>query len=203
LVNCLDPSGGLTSVVADEHGAGSAAAGVLIDAGHTSLGVIAGPSDSMQSPLRLEGIEAAAAGNRIGVSVQAVPNRDIDSGFAAASTLLNASEAPTALICSHERLAVGAVLAAANLGVAIPADLSLVSMDDGEQLASQLIPQLTTIERPDRAMAEQAVTVTLQVVDDENGGEIRQLTLDCSPAIRDSVARPRRPNRRPCLPADR
>src|SRR5215204_1171866 len=29
LVNCLDPSGGLTSVVADEHGAGSAAAGVL------------------------------------------------------------------------------------------------------------------------------------------------------------------------------
>jgi LacI family transcriptional regulator len=107
------------------------------------------------------------------------------------------------LICSHERLAVGAVLAAANLGVAIPADLSLVSMDDGEQLASQLVPQLTTIKRPDRAMAEQAVTVTLQAVDEENGGEIRQLTLDCSPAIRDSVAPPRRPNRRPCLAADR
>lgn len=203
LVNCLDPSGGLTSVVADEHGAGSAAAGVLIEAGHTSLGVIAGPSDSMQSRLRLKGIEAAAAANRIGVSVQAVLNRDIDSGFAAARTLLSASEAPTALICTHERLAVGAVLAAANLGIAIPADLSLVSMDDGEQLASQLVPHLTTIERPDRAMAEQAVTATLQGVDEDDGGEIRQLTLNCSPAIRDSVARPQPPNRRPCPQADR
>jgi DNA-binding LacI/PurR family transcriptional regulator len=91
----------------------------------------------------------------------------------------------------------------AAAGVAIPSDLSLVSMDDGEQLASRLVPQLTTIEGPDRAMAEQAVTVTLQAVDEENGGEIRQLTLDCSPAIRDSVGRPRPPNRRLCRPADR
>jgi LacI family transcriptional regulator len=58
------------------------------------------------------------------------------------------------LICIHERLAVGAVLAAANLNVALPTELSLVSLEDGEQVASQLVPQLTTIERPDRAMAE-------------------------------------------------
>jgi LacI family transcriptional regulator len=203
LVNCLDPSGGLTSMVADEHGAGAAAARVLIEAGHTCIGVIAGPLDSMQSRLRLAGIEATAAAEHIGVSVQAARNRDIDSGFDAGRTLLTAPDAPTALICTHERLAVGAVLAAANLGVAIPADVSLVSMDDGEQLAARLVPQLTTIERPDRAMVEQAVTVTLHRLDEDNGTEVQQLTFDCSPAIRDSVAHPRRRNRGPCRPADR
>jgi LacI family transcriptional regulator len=190
-------------MVADEHGAASAAVRVLSEAGHTCIGVIAGPQDSMQSRLRLEGIEAKATAEHRGVSVQAAANRDIDSGFDAARTLLTAPNPPTALICTHERLAVGAVLAAAKLGIAIPADLSLVSLDDSEQLASRLIPQLTTIERPDRAMAEQAVTVTPQRFDEDNRGQVQQLTFSCSPAIRDSVACPRRPNRRPCRPADR
>jgi LacI family transcriptional regulator len=105
------------------------------------------------------------------------------------------------LICTHERLAVGAVLAAGSLGIRIPADLSVVSLDDGEQLASQLVPRLTTIERPDRAMAEQAVTMTLQRFEEDNEESIKQLTFSCSPASRDSVARVRRSEPGPCGPA--
>jgi LacI family transcriptional regulator len=59
LVNCLDPSASLTTVAPDEYGAGSAAARVLIEAGHTSIGVVAEPSDKMQNRLRLAGIQAA------------------------------------------------------------------------------------------------------------------------------------------------
>ncbi len=118
------------------------------------------------------------------LSIQTAANRDINAGFAAARTLLQAQPRPTALICTHERLAVGAVLAAANLGVRIPADLSLVSLDDGEHLAAQLVPRLATIERPDRAMAEQAVTMTLQRFEDEteriNSAADLQLLADTS-----------------------
>jgi LacI family transcriptional regulator len=110
---------------------------------------------------------------------------------------------PTALNCTHERLAVGARLAAADLGFAIPADLSIVSLDDGELLASRLVPPLITIERPDRAMAEEAVTVTLQRLDEEGGAPIPQFSFTCPATNRGSVARPRRPDRRPCRPADR
>ena len=150
---------------------------VLIEAGHTRIGVVAGPPDAMQSRLRLAGIEAAAAAEHIAVSVQAAANRDIGSGFEAARTLLTAPAAPTALICTHERIAVGARLAAADLGLTIPADLSVVSLDDGELLASSLVPQLTTIERPDRAMAEQAVTMTLQRFDEDSEGQIPQYSF--------------------------
>jgi len=63
---------------------------------------------------RLAGIEAAA--EHTSVSVQAVANRDIGSGFDAARTLLSAPGAPTALICTHERMAVGARLLRLTLG---------------------------------------------------------------------------------------
>jgi LacI family transcriptional regulator, galactose operon repressor len=203
LVNCVDPNAGLTSIVADEHGAGCAAARVLIESGHISMGVISGPSDAMQSRQRLAGIEQTAeAAEYVQLSIQTA-NRDINAGFAAARTLLLAQPRPTALICTHERLAVGAVLAAANLGVRIPTDLSLVSLDDGEHLAAQLVPRLATIERPDRAMAKQAVTMTLERFEDETERSIQQLTFSCSPILRDSVARPRRrASRGPCGPAD-
>ncbi len=131
------------------------------------------------------------------------PNRGIGSGFDAARTLLSAPGAPTALICTHERLAVGARLAAADLGFAIPADLSIVSLETGELLASRLVPPVTTIERPDRAMANEAVTVTLQRLDEDGSASIPQFSFSCPAANRDSVARPRRPDRRPCRPADR
>jgi LacI family transcriptional regulator len=203
LVNCVDPNAGLTSIVADEHGAGCAAARVLIESGHISIGVISGPSDAMQSRQRLAGIEQTAeAAEHVQLSIQTA-NRDINAGFAAARTLLLAQPRPTALICTHERLAVGAVLAAANLGVRIPTDLSLVSLDDGEHLAAQLVPRLATIERPDRAMAKQAVTMTLERFEDETERSIQQLTFSCSPILGDSVARPRRrASRGPCGPAD-
>ena len=201
LVNCIDPNANLTSIVPDEEGAGSAAARVLIDAGHTCIGVVAGPPDALQSRLRLAGIEAAA--EHTAVSVQGVANRDIGSGFDAARTLLSAPAAPTALICTHERMAVGARLAAADLGLTIPADLSLVGLDDGELLASSLVPPLTTIDRPDRAMAEQAVTMTLRRFDEDSEGQISQYSFSCRAAIRDSVARPRRPQRPPRRPVDR
>jgi LacI family transcriptional regulator, galactose operon repressor len=203
LVNCKDPNAGLTSIIADERGAGAAAARVLLERGHTNIGVIAGPPDAMQSQLRLAGInEAAAAAEHLALVVETAANRDINSGFSAARTLLDTSPRPTALICTHERLAVGAVLAAGTLGIRIPADLSLVSLDDGEQLASQLVPPLTTIERPDRAMAEQAVALTLQRFDEEHEHAVQQLTFSCSAAPGDSVARHRRVQARPCGPAD-
>jgi len=125
------------------------------------------------------------------------------SGFDAARTLLSAPGTPTALICTHERLAVGARLAASDLGLVIPTDLSIVSLDDGELLASRLVPPLTTIERPDRAMAEQAVTVLLQRLDDDGGGSNPQFWFSCQAASGDSVAHPRRLQGRPCRPADR
>jgi len=190
LVNCADPQAGVTSVVPDEAGAGACAAQILVDAGHTRIGVIAGPAESVQTRLRVAGCRQVIT-TELAAPVQFVGGRDVASAAVAARTVLTQAEPPTALICAHERLAVGAALAAAQLQLDIHRDLSLVSLDDGEQLASQLNPAITTIERPDRAMAEQAVTMLLDRLTREAEFSVKQLAFVCPPAHRDSVVGPR------------
>jgi LacI family transcriptional regulator len=188
LVNCADPRAGLTSLVPDESAAAASAAQLLIEAGHTRIGLVTDPPDAILTRLRLAGVQEAVLAADLEALAQIAAGRDTESGFRAATELLGGEEPPTALICTRERLAVGAVLAAARLGLRIPADLSVVSLDDGEGLAGQLAPPLTTIERPDRLIARQAVTIMLDWLSGKNESPIRQLSFICQTALRGSVA---------------
>ena len=64
-------------------------------------------------------------------------------GYQAALQLLNLPARPTAMIVINDLLAIGALRAANDLGLRVPADLSLVGYDD-IPLASYLVPRLTT-----------------------------------------------------------
>ena len=70
----------------------------------------------------------------------------IKDGYQAAMQLLQLHERPTALIAINDLLAIGAMRAAWNLGLNIPADLSLVGFDD-IHMAKYLVPPLTTVAK--------------------------------------------------------
>jgi LacI family transcriptional regulator len=198
LVNCADPRAGLTSLVPDECTAAASAARLLIEAGHTRIGLLTDPPDAVLTRLRLAGVQEAVLAAGLEALAQIAAGRDTKSGFRAAIELLGGQEPPTALICTRERLAVGAVLAAASLGLRIPADLSVVSLDDGERLAEQLAPPLTTIERPDRLIGQQAVAIMLDWLAGAEELPVRQLSFVCPTAQRGSVTAPPAPSgRRP------
>jgi LacI family transcriptional regulator len=190
LLNCADPRAGLSSLVPDESAAATTAARLLIEAGHTRIGLLTDPPDTVSTRLRLAGVQEAVLAADLEALAQIAPGRDSGSGYGAATELLSGQEPPTALICTRERLAVGAVLAAAHLGLRIPADLSVVSLDDGERLAEQLAPPLTTIERPDRLIAQQAVAMMLDWLSGDAELPVRQLSFVCPAAMRGSVAVP-------------
>ncbi|HDQ74210.1 MAG TPA: LacI family transcriptional regulator [Chloroflexi bacterium] len=67
----------------------------------------------------------------------------IEEGYQAALQLLKLPNRPTALLAINDLLAIGALRAANDLGLRVPADLSLVGYDD-IPLASYLTPRLTT-----------------------------------------------------------
>ena len=135
MVNCLDPSLGASSLVPDEVGAGAAAAQHLLASGHDRLAVVAG-TEGLSSERRVLGVRRAVQNAGLPDPVVLRAGHGVDDGYAATRRLLESDHAPSALVCVHERLALGALLAVTDLGLNVPDDLSLVSLDDGENLAA-------------------------------------------------------------------
>jgi DNA-binding LacI/PurR family transcriptional regulator len=78
---------------------------------------------------------------------------------AAAAEALASNEPPDAFFCIHDRLAVGALLAAAAAGVAVPDELGVVGI--GDSLASHTHPGLTSV----RVFPERAGEAAIELLD--------------------------------------
>lgn len=189
LLNCLDPDGAVSSVAPDEAQAGRRAAEVLLRHGHRRIGLLVGDPASLQTQLRVAGVQQAVGSAGGHPPQPCVAGRNIDDGARAARTLLSGPDRPTAVVCTHERLAVGAALVAADLGLGVPGGLSLVSLEDGERLTSKLDPPMTTVHRPDGAMAEQAVSLLLEQLG-PGTREVRRMVFGCPLRERATVAAP-------------
>lgn len=99
---------------------------------------------------RLQGYKDAlrAAGLDWGVlSFFESTSNDPVGGAASATALLTAKDPPTAILTDSDQLAVGTLQAAAELGLSVPEDLSVVGMDD-IPAARMVTPALTTVRQP-------------------------------------------------------
>ena len=92
-----------------------------------------------------QGLEAA------GIPWQKLPieerSNTQEAGAAAARSLLAETPRPTALVATTDQLALGAVRGARQLGIELPADLSVVGFDDIPE-AARSHPPLTTVRQP-------------------------------------------------------
>lgn len=92
-----------------------------------------------------------------GVDLLVVPAPASPAGAAeAAAGVLSADRRPTAVFCLSDSLAFGVYRAAADLGLRIPADVSVVGFDD-HQLAALVAPALTTVSWDEDAIVTAAV----------------------------------------------
>ena len=191
LINCHDPGLRVTSVVPDEFGGAVRAAQIVTDRGHTRIALLAEAQPTALREDRVAGVRAALAQAGLPDPLL-VPAVDLRDGATAIRAVLAGPAAPTAVICTRERLALATVLVAAELGLRIPEDLSLISLEDGEHLARDLRPAVATIERPDAAMAEEAVALLLRELATDKHTDVRQLSFVCPAHLRGSVATARR-----------
>jgi LacI family transcriptional regulator len=136
----------------DNAAAARAAVVHLIDLGHRRIGMVAGEGGT---PMR----EQRVAGYRRALRERGLPLDDVlvrgggfteAGGYTAARTLLSAQPDVTAVFAANDLMAIGALNAATDLGLRVPADLSIVGFD-GIPAAALVKPPLTTIDqRPDR-----------------------------------------------------
>jgi len=184
----FDPALGLPSVHIDNAAAARAVMEHLYGLGHERIAVVGGPPDNPLHQQRLEGARAAGRARGRLRQLSVVPGDfSVESGHAAATALLAAASAPTAIFCFSDQMALGTLAACRELGVRVPEELSIVGFDD---LASSryLTPPLTTIRQPMREIGDRAVKLLLAIIE---GVDVPlQQTLDFSLMLRGSTASP-------------
>jgi LacI family transcriptional regulator len=84
----------------------------------------------------------------------------VDGGERGVEHLLALSKPPTAIMCSNDMTAIGAMHALSRAGLSIPKDISLIGFDD-IRISEYMLPPLTTIRMSGRDIAASAVTSLL------------------------------------------
>ena len=138
----------------------------LIALGHRRIGYIGGPGGSAFSRRRLAGYQAgmrAASLDFFSERVELSPPAE-EGGFAAMQRLLGAPDRPTAVTVWSVTVAVGALAAVRQSGLAVPDDVSIVALNESP-VAAYLEPPLTCVQMPLREMAERSVDALLAVIE--------------------------------------
>lgn len=197
------PGGALPCIGFDNFDAATRLTEYLLDLGHRSLGVIAGSTaNNDRSAARVAAVSAAL--ERRGLPpprVEATPaSYLVAEGKAALHRLMAAPHLPrpTAVLCMNDILAYGALLAAAELHLQVPRDLSVTGFDDLD-FAAELSPSLTTVHVPAEAIGAAAAA---WLVDSLEGRDpvvppplLAQLVIRASSAEPPASAAKRRPRR--------
>lgn len=184
------------AVIPDEEGGVREAVEALLGAGHSRVGFIANADDgpatrqlvqAFRATLEDAGLDGGAAPVESGVP-------KAEGGYDAARRILSGkdrADVPTALFCHNDLMAMGAYRVAAELGLSIPGDLSVMGFADQGLIADSLYPALTTLEPPHYGMAAWAAGLLIDAVEgkaDLSLAAAQPAMLGCTLVARDSVA---------------
>ena len=130
----------------------------LISLGHKNIACITGPRNVSPSFDRVDGYKRALVNNNIAVREDYIIRGDFKphGGFLAGCELMELKVRPSAIFACNDLMAYGVMHAAAEKGLKVPDDLSVIGFDD-IYLSTFINPPLTTIKQPRIEMGEEAV----------------------------------------------
>ena len=182
------PGVSVDRVLTDNARGGWLATRHLVELGHRRIGCITGPSGVTPSAERVIGYRRALDERGIPVDEECIVKGDFqyESGHSAARQLMSMDESLTAIFACNDLMAIGAIRAVLELGLDVPAHLSVVGFDD-VRVASYFNPSLTTIVQPKYEMGVVAATMLMERMHDLDILPRRRV-LDTSLLIRESTA---------------
>lgn len=135
----------------DNSRAADSATRYLLSLGHRQIGIIAGESSSGTSIDRLNGFMRALRSAKVKPdrSLIHTGHNDMESGHFHAMQLLTRVDRPTAIFCTNNMMALGALAAIQEIGLDCPEEISLLGFDDF-YWATLLRPRLTVVRQPAR-----------------------------------------------------
>lgn len=176
----------------------------LIEHGHTRIAYLGGPRGLISSDERYEGYAIAMREAGLPLDPEMVFYEPYDTDVARATfpRIWAHPRPPTAIFASGDLLALGILHAARDLGLSVPADVSIVSFDDMPH-AALVDPPLTTIRQSNETFGRRGVALLLDLLEGRPTPP-EPLRVEVELVVRGSVAAPpRRINtaRRPAVVA--
>ncbi len=154
----------VSGVDIDNAGAACALVTYLVEQGHQRIAILGGDANMTSAQQRRQGyrqaLEAADIGYDAALDLPGTYNSA--SGYRSTMALLerSAEAQPTALFCSNDDIAFGALRALQERGRRVPQEMSVVGFDDLPP-ASMTQPPLTTVRQPLRELGERAAEMLL------------------------------------------
>lgn len=155
----------------------------LYHLGHRRFALIAGPQNRPSHRAYLQSVSWAL--KEAGLEPQILEGEnDVASGDRAVQRLLTGRTFPTAVLCSNDLTAIGALQALLRAGIHVPDDVSVVGADD-IPFASLTQPPLSTVRIPREKLGELAFQVLHRMLKDKKAGS--EELLDTELVIRQST----------------
>ncbi len=138
----------------------------LLGLGHRRIGFISGRGELESANRRLNGYRDALtnAGIRVDEELIAPGDYTTETAVVCARQLLSFRERPTAIFASNDQAAMGVYQVAAEMGLSIPEDLSVVGFDN---IMESKYMGLTTVDQFISEMGFVATKMLIQLINDE------------------------------------
>jgi LacI family transcriptional regulator len=164
----------------------------VVELGHRNIGFITGPLDLHSARTRRQAFVDGLRHHRITLDRKLVREgtHTAEGGEKAMKEILKLSRIPTAVVCSNDWTAIGALHAIHASGLRVPEDVSLVGFDD-IPLTSYTTPTLTTIRMSAKDVGATAFQALFSLIGEEHlEGDVYQVPTRL--VVRESTAKPRR-----------
>ncbi|AVV44906.1 LacI family transcriptional regulator [Streptomyces sp. P3] len=127
-------TGGLTSVWTDDATAVTEAVRYLAALGHRRIARVGGAASLGHTVMRTAAFDAAARRLGLAGARQVATDYSGEAGARATRSMLTAapSDRPTAIVYDNDIMAVAGLAVAAEMGLAVPGDVSLLAWDDSQ-----------------------------------------------------------------------
>ena len=188
-VGALNCGAGI-AVGMDEEAAATLATRHLANLGHKRIAFISGLAEYSLSRRRASGWRAEMKRQKLSTAgLLADGDFSFESGRRATEALLSLEHPPTAIIASNDRMALAALAVANKRGLAVPADLSLISFDN-TPVVRFTDPPLTAVDQP---VAETTALAVELIIRSLRGNELpkQPVIVDAGLVQRSSTAAPR------------
>lgn len=183
---------GFPSIGIDAYAAAHMLGELLVRQGHRNIAYL-GFAPARPDMERMRGLSECLEAHGLPLTRYEIHGPTVVEGERVCSSVVLRKDKPDAVVCFNDMVAIGFMGVARSLGVSIPADMSVVGIDN-IPFSRFTSPALTTVDTQSERLGEEGMRLLLRQIAGDNPPDIGHLMLEPRLVMRDStLARPAPP----------